>query len=74
VSRKKNISKNGGPIGDPDAAAQRQRLIAADEAFAKRLQRALERGSESPHGVLAQANEQLKYFQPWRINRMRGVP
>jgi hypothetical protein len=67
--RKKNISRSGPPIGDTDTAAERQRLIAADAAFAKRLKRALARGKETPQGVLAQANEQLKYFQPWRINR-----
>jgi hypothetical protein len=68
VSRKKNISKNGGPIAT-DAAAEHRRLIAADAAFAKRLQRALQRASETPAGVLATADEGLRFFQPWRINR-----
>jgi hypothetical protein len=67
-----SISKLGPALGGPDATAERQRLITADEKFARRLQRALQRGTETVGGVGATADEGLKYFQPWRINR--GLP
>jgi hypothetical protein len=53
----------GPPLSD-DTAAERQRLVAATAALAKRLKRALQRVDETAHGVLATAAEPLKYFQP----------
>jgi hypothetical protein len=66
-----NISKNGAPLGDPDAAGERQRLVEANEQFALRLKRAIERGAETTEGILATAGEP-KHFFPWRFTR--GLP
>jgi hypothetical protein len=69
-----NTSKPGGVLAGENCdstVAERQQLVAANEAFAKRLTRARRRGDETMDGILATATEPLKYFQPWRINRMR---
>jgi hypothetical protein len=63
-------SKNGPPLRC-DTAAERERLVAANEAFAKRLERALKRGKETPAGVRATMSEPTGFF-PWRFTR--GLP
>jgi hypothetical protein len=60
-------SKNGPPLKS-GAAEERQLLIAADEAFTKRLTQALQRGDETPAGLLATVDD-VKHFQPWRFTR-----
>jgi hypothetical protein len=59
-------------LGD-DSAEERQWLIAADLEFGLRLRRALQEGKETARGVLATANEGLRFFHPWKANR-RGLP
>jgi hypothetical protein len=65
-----NISKAGPPLWD-DTTAERQRLVEADEAFARRLTAALQRGQETSAGLLATVAEPAHFF-PWKFTR--GVP
>jgi hypothetical protein len=46
-------SKSGPAIGLADAATERDKLIAANQAFAVALKQALLTGKETPAGVLA---------------------
>ena len=46
-------SKSGRVIGIADAATERDKLIAANLAFAAALKQALRSGTETPAGVLA---------------------
>ena len=46
-------SKSGPAIGLADAATERDKLIAANYAFAVALRQALRSGKETPTGVLA---------------------
>ena len=63
-------SKSGPPL-KCDTAEERQLLIAADEAFTKRLTQALQRGDETPQGLLTTIPEPAHFF-PWKFTR--GVP
>ena len=46
-------SKSGPAIAPADAATEREQLIAANQAFAATLKRALQSGAETSAGVLA---------------------
>ena len=46
-------SKSGPPILADDPAAEREKLIAANQAFAAALKKALQNGAETSAGVLA---------------------
>jgi len=46
-------SKSGPAIGLADPAAEREQLIAANQAFVAALKQALRSGKETPAGVLA---------------------
>jgi len=48
-----NHSKSGPAIAPADAATEREQLIAANQAFAATLKRALQSGAETSAGVLA---------------------
>jgi hypothetical protein len=61
------VSKLGPPLKS-DAVDERQLLIAANERFAQRLVAALQRGDETPAGLLATVAD-VKHFQPWRFTR-----
>jgi hypothetical protein len=64
------VSKLGPPLKS-DVDDERKQFIAANEAFAKRLERALQRGDETPAGLLATVSEPAGFF-PWRFNRTRA--
>ena len=53
VLRNDYHSKSGPPIIPVDPAAEREQLIAANQAFAAALKQALRRGAETSGGVLA---------------------
>jgi hypothetical protein len=63
-------SKAGPPLKSK-TVEERQQLVAANEAFANRLTRALQRGDETPAGLLATVSEPAGFF-PWRFNRTRA--
>jgi hypothetical protein len=67
MSSSSYIGKDGAPLKS-DAAEERQLLIEATEEFARRLKRAIERGTETVDGILATVAD-VKHFQPWRFNR-----
>ena len=46
-------SKSGPAIAPADAATEREQLVAANQAFAATLKRALQSGAETSAGVLA---------------------
>jgi hypothetical protein len=53
VLRYDHHSKSGPPIVPVDSAAEREQLIAANQAFAAALKQALRSGAETSGGVLA---------------------
>jgi hypothetical protein len=53
VLRHDHHSKSGPPIIPADPAAEREQLIAANQAFAAALKQALRSGAETSGGVLA---------------------
>jgi len=53
VLRYDHHSKSGPPILADDPAAEREKLIAANQAFAAALKKALQNGAETSAGVLA---------------------